>query len=331
MKKIFKIQSVSDIITNSSSEVYIEKIDDYGLLDKVLDTMGIKSYYTYFKSEDDIKKWFINVITNNWDELELYEDVFIQNKEMSNGNIYPYNISLNYLRSLCDEPSISIAIDYLYEKRDIDSTFIPTFNDDEISNVLSNWKKKTPEDLWEMHKEFFMDKLLGYAVANIDRDVMFELNEKYNKEINKIHYDDSLVHPIDTKDKFYDLYHNIININDCVLMPVINKHNTIEICMAKLNDIKLREDGKYDITFEIYGYDTPKILTIQSDKWITNIIKKIPNEIFGTVMHTPDITNNDIFTAAHVEAGYSKLSSEHLAFEKGAKWMLEQLYDKYDI
>lgn len=30
--------------------------------------------------------------------------------------------------------------------------------------------------------------------------------------------------------------------------------------------------------------------------------------------------NEQIFEAAHLESGYSKLSSEHLAFEKGAQW-----------
>ena len=42
--KLIKIQSVSDIITNSSSEVFIEKIDSFGILDEILECIGMKDY-----------------------------------------------------------------------------------------------------------------------------------------------------------------------------------------------------------------------------------------------------------------------------------------------
>ena len=41
MKRI-KIQSVSDIITNSSSEVFVKKIDEFGILDEILEAVGVK-------------------------------------------------------------------------------------------------------------------------------------------------------------------------------------------------------------------------------------------------------------------------------------------------
>lgn len=52
MKKLISIQSVSDIITNSSSEVFLLKDSEEVI--KVLDYLGI--YYVCFKTWDDIRK-----------------------------------------------------------------------------------------------------------------------------------------------------------------------------------------------------------------------------------------------------------------------------------
>ena len=60
MKQI-KIQSVSDIITNSSSEVFVKKIDEFGILDEILEAVGVKEDYIYFRTEEDIENWFMSI------------------------------------------------------------------------------------------------------------------------------------------------------------------------------------------------------------------------------------------------------------------------------
>lgn len=72
MKKvIIDIQSMSDIITNSSTEVFVLNADNSGL-EELIQALApnFKSWFEIFKTEDDVKKYLLERL-NEYESYEL--------------------------------------------------------------------------------------------------------------------------------------------------------------------------------------------------------------------------------------------------------------------
>lgn len=123
-----KIKSITDVITNSSTEVFCYRIDDpeYKEIQKAIPWLN----WHEFKTEEDIKNF---VMDPNYYEI-------------------PWN-------------SYSVQVDHGPEEA------VPSCDIMSIWEFRENIKdKKTPDEIWEFIKSFYVEALLGKAVSYFAND-----------------------------------------------------------------------------------------------------------------------------------------------------------------
>lgn len=113
------IQSFSDIITNSSSEVFVSTINDS--LIEALKQLNID--YTYIADETCLRKL---VETESWRFMEVVD-------------FNPY-------------------FEWWFESIE---------------------KHKTPDEIWEFFKSFYID-LIGKVIVDVDRDYLYRQEDEHN-------------------------------------------------------------------------------------------------------------------------------------------------------
>lgn len=144
-----KLRSVTDVITNSSTEVFCYKIDDpeYQEIKTAIPWL----YWDEFKTEDDIKEMVMD---------PSYWGIPWGNPQNDHGPEQAL-------------PIYDIMADYGF-KEGIEG-------------------KKTPDEIWEFIKEFYIDGILGKAVASFENDCISDSqyrdienfsNRKYNEKLD---------------------------------------------------------------------------------------------------------------------------------------------------
>lgn len=75
MKKLIKIKSISDVITNSSTEVFIIKMDDR--FNSIKDKLNCYDDFVFFEDEEYVKKYIVQHIEDNdlWDLDHLFDNM----------------------------------------------------------------------------------------------------------------------------------------------------------------------------------------------------------------------------------------------------------------
>jgi len=146
-----KLRSITDVITNSSTEVFCYKIDDPEYKEIQRDIPWL--YWEEFKTEEDIKK-----IVMDPDYYGLsWDDGSIQNDHGPEKALPFYDIMSN----------------------------------DEFREGIKG--KKTPDEIWEFVKGFYLEGLLGKAVAVFDNDCISDsqyqdiedfLDRKYKEKLS---------------------------------------------------------------------------------------------------------------------------------------------------
>lgn len=144
-----KIRSITDVITNSSTEVFCYKIDDpeYQEIQKSIPWLS----WSEFKTEEDIKELIMDP-----DYWGLPWTDSIQNDHGPEEAVPFYDIMANY----------------------------------EFKEGIKD--KKTPDEIWEFIKGFYIDGLIGKAVATFENDCISHsqyqeienfLNKKYKEKL----------------------------------------------------------------------------------------------------------------------------------------------------
>lgn len=145
-----KIRSITDVITNSSTEVFCYRIDDpvYQEIQKAIPWLD----WDEFKTEEDIKKL---VMDPNYWGLSWTDSV--QNDHGPEEAVPFYDIMANY----------------------------------EFKEGIKD--KKTPDEIWEFIKGFYLEGLIGKAVATFENDCISHaqyqeienfLNKKYKEKLD---------------------------------------------------------------------------------------------------------------------------------------------------
>jgi len=146
-----KIRSITDVITNSSTEVFCYKIDDpeYQEIQKSIPWLS----WNEFKTEEDIKELIMDP-----DYWGLSWTDSVQNDHGPEEAVPLYDIMANY----------------------------------EFKEGIKD--KKTPDEIWEFIKGFYIDGLIGKAVATFENDCISHtqyqevedfLNKKYKEKLEK--------------------------------------------------------------------------------------------------------------------------------------------------
>ncbi len=247
MKRI-KIQSISDIITNSSSEVFVKKIDEFGILDEILEAVGLKEDYIYFRTEDDIKNWFMSIKDEDlfWDgenyeileEADVYADISAEKFDEATGE---------FVKILSKEEQWEIAKERL------------------ISFLLGNAVSYSDRD--EYYRIFVEDP----------NDTILNIIYKHYKENPET---------FSFEDMFTDWFGNTVNVGDFVMttndlkIKGKNKDKYASVYLiAKIKSFDFLPDGSYTVTYDTNdGEFTEKFNGTRIDKFI----KYIPQEFFGT-------------------------------------------------
>lgn len=245
MKQI-KIQSVSDIITNSSSEVFVKKIDEFGILDEILEAVGVKKDFTYFRTEEDIEKWFMSIKDEDifWDG-EIYE---ILEEAGVYGDIWEEKFNAEtgeFDKVLSKEEQWEIAKGRL------------------TCYLLGNAVCYGDRD--EYYRIFVEDP----------NDTILNIIYKHYKE-NPATFS--------FEDRFTDWFGNTVNVGDFVMtttdLNIKSKNKYVSIySIAKIKSFDFLQDGSYTVTYETNdGEFTKKFNSTRIDRFI----KYIPQEFYGT-------------------------------------------------
>ena len=147
-----KIKSITDVITNSSTEVFCYKLDDpeYKEIQKAIPWLT----WQEFKTEEDIKNFVMDSDYYGipWDSYSVQKDHGPENAT-------------------------------------------PSFDIMNVWEFKENIKdKKTPEEIWEFIKDFYVEALLGKSVAyfcnegmssNMYKNVTDFLDLKYKEKLEK--------------------------------------------------------------------------------------------------------------------------------------------------
>ena len=243
--KLIKIQSVSDIITNSSSEVFIEKIDSFGILDEILECLDMKDHYTYFCTEEDIKNWFYGIKEEDlwWEsdeqaileEAEVYYDTFGFEKYNEDGE------EIHLSRDEMWDNAKDKLIKYL------------------LGNAVCFWDRDDMYDLW-VHKK---------------SDEIRQIRYKHYKENPETY---------SFEDRFVDWFGNILNIDDVVVVPNDFEDENLDekyrspYAICKIKAFDLLEDGSFNVTLSTHRGDRIEHFT---GHIIERFIKFIPKEFYG--------------------------------------------------
>jgi hypothetical protein len=146
-----KLRSITDVITNSSTEVFCYKINDPEYQEIKKDVPWLP--WTEFKTEDDIK----NLVMDP-DYWGLPWAGGVQCDHGPEEALPIYDIMANY----------------------------------EVRETLKG--KKTPDEIWEFVKEFYIEGLIGKAVSSFENDCISHdqyqemnnfLNRKYSEKLEK--------------------------------------------------------------------------------------------------------------------------------------------------
>jgi hypothetical protein len=245
MKQI-KVQSISDIITNSSSEVFVKKIDEFGILDEILEAVGFKEYFTYFRTEEDIKNWFMSIKDDElfWDdenyqileEVGVYEDISADRYDETTGE---------FVKILSKEEQWEIAKGRL------------------ICFLLGNAVCYGDRD--EYYQVFIQDP----------NDTILNIIYKHYKE-NPATFS--------FEDRFVDWFGNTVNVDDFVMTTTDLKTKSKDkyasiYSIAKIKSFDFLPDGSYTVTYDTNdGEFTKKFNGTRIDRFI----KYIPQEFYGT-------------------------------------------------
>lgn len=145
-----KIRSITDVITNSSTEVFCYRIDDpvYQEIQKAIPWLD----WDEFKTEDDIKKL---VMDPDYWGMYWYDHVQCDHGPEEAKPFY--DIMANY----------------------------------EFKEAIEG--KKSPDEIWEFVKGFYLDGLLGKAISSIENDCISDtqyqeiedfLGKKYEEKLH---------------------------------------------------------------------------------------------------------------------------------------------------
>ena len=246
MKRI-KIQSVSDIITNSSSEVFVKKIDEFGILDEILEAVGVKDDFIYFRTEEDIENWFMSIKDEDiyWDgenyeileEAGVYGDICEERYDETTDE---------FVKKLSKEEQWEIAKGRL------------------ICFLLGNAVSYCDRD--EYYRIFVEDP----------NDTILNIIYKHYKE-NPATFS--------FEDRFADWFGNTVNVDDFVMttndlkIKGENKNKYASTYLiAKIKSFDLLQDGSYTVTYDTNdGEFTENFRGSRIDRFI----KYIPQEFYG--------------------------------------------------
>lgn len=246
MKRI-KIQSVSDIITNSSSEVFVKKIDEFGILDEILEAVGVKDDFLYFRTEEDIENWFMSIKDEDifWDgenyeileEAGVCADICEEKYDETTGE---------FVKKLSKEEQWEIAKGRL------------------ICFLLGNAVSYCDRD--EYYRIFVEDP----------NDTILNIIYKHYKE-NPATFS--------FEDRFTDWFGNTVNVDDFVMTTndlKIKGENKDKYAstylIAKIKSFDLLQDGSYTVTYDTNdGEFTENFRGTRIDRFI----KYIPQEFYG--------------------------------------------------
>ena len=245
MKQI-KIQSISDIITNSSSEVFVKKIDEFGILDEILEAVGLKEDFTYFRTEEDIKNWFMSIKD---------EDIFWD------GEIYEILEEAGVYGNICEEK----------------------FNAEtgEFDKVLS--REEQWEIVKGRLICFLLGNAVCYGDRDEYYQVFIQDPNDTILNIIYKHYKENPA-TFSFEDRFVDWFGNTVNIGDFVMtttdLNIKSKNKYASIySIAKIKSFDFLPDGSYTVTYDTNdGEFTKKFNGTRIDRFI----KYIPQEFYGT-------------------------------------------------
>lgn len=262
MKRI-KIQSVSDIITNSSSEVFVKKIDEFGILDEILEAVGVKDDFIYFRTEEDIENWFMSIKDEDiyWDgenyeileEAGVYGDICEERYDETTDE---------FVKKLSKEEQWEIAKGRL------------------ICFLLGNAVSYCDRD--EYYRIFVKDP----------NDTILNIIYKHYKE-NPATFS--------FEDRFTDWFGNTVNVDDFVMTTndlKIKGENKDKYAstylIAKIKSFDLLQDGSYTVTYDTNdGEFTENFRGTRIDRFI----KYIPQEFYGAHFWDKNTKGlNDIIT-----------------------------------
>jgi hypothetical protein len=262
MKRI-KIQSVSDIITNSSSEVFVKKIDEFGILDEILEAVGVKEDYIYFRTEEDIENWFMSIKDEDiyWDgenyeileEAGVYADICEERYDETTDE---------FVKKLSKEEQWEIAKGRL------------------ICFLLGNAVSYCDRD--EYYRIFVEDP----------NDTILNIIYKHYKE-NPATFS--------FEDRFTDWFGNTVNVDDFVMttndLKITGKNKdkyASTYLIAKIKSFDFLQDGSYTVTYDTNdGEFTENFRGTRIDRFI----KYIPQEFYGAHFWDKNTKGlNDIIT-----------------------------------
>lgn len=262
MKRI-KIQSISDIITNSSSEVFVKKIDEFGILDEILEAVGVKEDYIYFRTEEDIENWFMSIKDEDiyWDgeNYEILEEAGVY------GDICEerYDETTNeFVKKLSKEEQWEITKGRL------------------ICFLLGNAVSYCDRD--EYYRIFVEDP----------NDTILNIIYKHYKE-NPATFS--------FEDRFTDWFGNTVNVDDFVMttndLKIKGKNKdkyASTYLIAKIKSFDLLQDGSYTVTYDTNdGEFTENFRGTRIDRFI----KYIPQKFYGAHFWDKNTKGlNDIIT-----------------------------------
>ena len=243
--KLIKIQSVSDIITNSSSEVFIEKIDSFGILDEILECIGMKDHYTYFRTEKDIKNWFYGIKEEDlWWESD--EQAILEEAEV-------YDVTFGFEKYDDHGEEIHLSRDEMWNNaKDKLVKYL-------LGNAVCFWDRDDMYNLW----------------TNANVEEIRQIRYKHYKENPKT---------FSFEDRFVDWFGNILNIGDVVVIPNDFEDEKLDVkykspyAICQIKEFDLLEDGSFNVTLKTHRGE--RIENFQGHI-IERFIKFIPKEFYG--------------------------------------------------
>lgn len=262
MKRI-KIQSVSDIITNSSSEVFVKKIDEFGILDEILEAVGVKEDFLYFRTEEDIENWFMSIKD---------EDIFWD------GENYEILEEAGVCADICEEQYDETTGEFVKKLSKAEQWEIA--KERLICFLLGNAVSYCDRD--EYYRIFVEDP----------NDTILNIIYKHYKE-NPASFS--------FEDRFTDWFGNTVNVDDFVMTTndlKIKGENKDKYAstylIAKIKSFDLLQDGSYTVTYDTNdGEFTENFRGTRIDRFI----KYIPQEFYGAHFWDKNTKGlNDIIT-----------------------------------
>lgn len=94
MKKLLKIKSISDVITNSSTEVFVIKMDEK--FNEIKNSLRCYKDFEFFENEEYVKNFIIEHIKNN--TLYELEDLFTCKIDFGNFSGWEFFNLIEYCR-----------------------------------------------------------------------------------------------------------------------------------------------------------------------------------------------------------------------------------------